>query len=88
MPSARLLITIEDNPVQLEVGYDYVRGNPGCRYLRNGDPGYPPEPDEFDVREISIITDTSTEPAPAWLHSLLARDDHFIERLAEKHYDD
>lgn len=87
MPSARLLITIEDNPVQLEVEYDYVRGTPptGPSYWDGGDPGYP---DEFEIRDIHVLTDKAVEPAPAWLQALLARDDHFIERLAEKHYDD
>ena len=82
----RLWITVEDNDVELSVEYDFVRGKPGCFYLRNGDPGYPPEPDEYDIRDIKIITEKTEEPAPAWLHNLLVNNDDFMDRLAEKHH--
>lgn len=32
--------------------YIYTPGLPGCNYLRNGDPGYPPEPAEVEIYSI------------------------------------
>ena len=81
----RLHITIEDHDVEVAVEYDFVRGAPatGPTYACGGEPGYG---DEFDVRDIKIITERTEEPAPAWLHVLLANDDNFIERIAEAHH--
>jgi len=43
----------------LEVGCDltveYTPGSPGVHTLRNGDPGYPPDPPEWDVTEVAIF---------------------------------
>ena len=40
---------------EVTVEYDYSPGRPGKMYLRNGDPGYPPEPALVDI--ISILWD-------------------------------
>ncbi|MDD5589190.1 MAG: hypothetical protein PHP92_04000 [Candidatus Nanoarchaeia archaeon] len=32
----------------------YTEGTPDVRYLPNGDPGYPGDPEEFDIHEIII----------------------------------
>lgn len=32
--------------------YTYSPGRPGCNYLPNGDPGYPPEPAEVEIYSI------------------------------------
>ena len=39
------------------VNYDYYPGRAGRMYLRNGDPGYPPEDAEADVTWVSFIKD-------------------------------
>jgi hypothetical protein len=38
----------------LTVEGDYSRGCPEVMYLHNGDPGYPKEPSEFDIRKIEL----------------------------------
>ncbi len=44
------------NGEEVETLYDIVvnvhPGSPGCFYLPNGDPGYPPEPPEMDILSI------------------------------------
>lgn len=32
--------------------YTYSPGRPGCNYLPNGDPGYPPEPAEVEIYSV------------------------------------
>lgn len=39
---------------ELVVTGNYSLGEPGRMYLPNGDPGYPPEPPEFEIYEITI----------------------------------
>lgn len=34
--------------VDLEITFEYRRGRPAVMYLRNGDPGYPADPDEIE----------------------------------------
>lgn len=43
--------------VELEmlVEFDYTPGRPGRNYMPNGDPGYPDEPAEFDVTDVTVI---------------------------------
>ncbi len=36
------------------IAYDYTRGYPGVHTLRNGDPGYPDEPAELDITDITV----------------------------------
>lgn len=36
-------------PVPVQVNFHYAPGSPGRHTLPNGDPGYPPEPDELDI---------------------------------------
>lgn len=31
------------------------RGDPGCMYMSNGDPGYPPEPAEFELDTVHVL---------------------------------
>jgi len=39
------------------------RGDPGCMYMRNGDPGYPPEAAEFELDSIHVLDDEGN-PVP------------------------
>jgi hypothetical protein len=65
-------ITIERNgrEIEVEVTGTYCPGRPECRYLRNGDPGYPAEPSEIvdlvaklpDGIEV-VLTERETEAA-------------------------
>jgi hypothetical protein len=46
-------IQISDN-VEIFVQYDYYKGCDGLWTLPNGDPGYPPEPDELEIVDIIL----------------------------------
>ena len=47
-------VTITYNGVEMEVTGEYYKGCRGRMYLRNGDPGYPDEPAEFEIESIKI----------------------------------
>jgi hypothetical protein len=34
------------------LGFFYQPGSPGRMYMPNGDPGYPPDPEEFEIQEV------------------------------------
>ena len=34
---------------EIEVQWEITPGDPGCMYQRNGDPGWPPEPDDVEI---------------------------------------
>lgn len=40
---------------EVEVQYTYSPGRPGKMYLRNGDPGYPPEPAEAEIIAVYLF---------------------------------
>lgn len=47
MPSMTLYIPFGDD--EAEIVGTFVPARKGCNYLRNGDPGYPPEPADFYI---------------------------------------
>lgn len=36
----------------IEVRFDYTPADPGVRTYPNGDPGYPPSPEEFNINSV------------------------------------
>lgn len=44
----------ETPTLRLKVSCTVRRGHPGCHTLPNGDPGYPPEPDELQMESILV----------------------------------
>jgi len=38
----------------LEVTGEYSAGSPAVAYLSNGDPGYPEEPEEFEIHKVIL----------------------------------
>lgn len=60
-------LTIDGNEVELRVGYVYYAGRPQVNYLRNGDPGYPAEPDEVEI--VHAIDATGTDRLAALTES-------------------
>ena len=42
---------------EVEVTGNYSPGSPAVLYLRNGDPGYPAEPPEFELEEMKLLCD-------------------------------
>jgi hypothetical protein len=47
---------------KLDLTYSYRPGSPGVRYLRNGDPGWPPEPAEIELERARLIFTDGLEP--------------------------
>lgn len=52
-------ITLGDNT--LSVDCHYTPGTPDVWYLRNGDPGYPGDPEEIEIERIRIGQEDVTE---------------------------
>lgn len=44
--------TIIWNNAELEVRFDFTPGDPGVHTYSNGDPGYPPSPEEFIINAV------------------------------------
>lgn len=53
---------INDDELEVEIEYDYTPGDPGCRTLRNGDPGWPPSPPEIEITNVWLHRKGSTKP--------------------------
>jgi hypothetical protein len=45
----KLKINIE---IEVDVEGRFTKGDPGCLYLSNGDPGHEPTPDEFEIHSV------------------------------------
>jgi len=45
----------------LTVTGNYSKGRPMCMYLRNGDPGYPEDPPEFEISKIELNGEEITD---------------------------
>jgi hypothetical protein len=39
---------------KLVICFDYTKGRPGRMYERNGDPGYPDDPEELDITDVQV----------------------------------
>jgi len=48
------IVTITFNGVEMEVEGEYYKGCRGRMYMRNGDPGYPDDPPEFNIESIKV----------------------------------
>jgi hypothetical protein len=42
--------------LDVDIDFTYLRGAPAVHTLRNGDPGYPADPDELDIHRITART--------------------------------
>lgn len=69
-----------DDPIFVQ--FNYLPSTPGRMYLSNGDPGYPPEPAEFDINAVFIgekeITDYDYDEV---YEALLEKESEIEERL-------
>ena len=45
-----------DDEYSFVVEYSYTHGSPGSMYNRHGDPGDPPEPDEYEIESAILST--------------------------------
>lgn len=57
--------TYNGHNYSLDIAFDYSPGYPGVNTLPNGDPGYPDEPDELEISDVSITPkDGAKMPLP------------------------
>ena len=47
-------VGLEDPKYELLVFFDYEKGDPGCMYQSNGDPGWPEEPDAVEITDAAV----------------------------------
>ncbi|TAJ89697.1 hypothetical protein [Reyranella sp.] len=64
--------------LEVEIAFDFTRGRPAAMYLRNGDPGYPADPDEVEFVSARLV-DREADPvmqkmAGEWAEEYLAGD--------------
>lgn len=64
--------------VTVNVRLNYTTGSPGKMYMRNGDPGYPPEPAEIEFLEATLDDDLDS------VVSVAMEDDDFYNRLVNE----
>lgn len=64
-----------------DVTYTFQKGDPGCMYQRNGDPGWPPEPPEIEIVEVRVQKDQ----VPAWFALAVEQSGSVWNWLADHH---
>lgn len=47
---------------KLEITYSFLKGSPAVRYQRNGDPGWPADPDEVELINVKLIDGDGLAP--------------------------
>ena len=72
---------IEGSEVIGSVTYRYKKGDPGCMYQRNGDPGWPPEPPEIEVLSAQV----NKNEVPDWFLRAL-QDSESMFMWLDKHH--
>ena len=55
-------IEVNEEPIEVQVEAEFIPGSPGRKYMANGDPGYPDEPDEINI--LSVIGADGIEYTP------------------------
>lgn len=68
----------------VDIAYDYSAGRPAVMYLRNGDPGYPEEPAELEVLQVSY--NGVVLPVDFWDNQVCL--DTIIDELSAYHSED
>lgn len=56
-----------EDDIEYDVTFEHRRGRPAVWTLRNGDPGYPAEPDEFEAIDIKPAAGTLSACEKAYL---------------------
>lgn len=73
--------SIKVGNVKLTAEGEYYKGDPGVHTLRNGDPGYPPSPAEFEIEKIFIDVPGAT---PIEITDLLEKFNEIINGETKK----
>ena len=55
-------IEVNEEPIEVQVEAEFIPGSPGRKYMANGDPGYPDDPDEINI--LSVIGADGIEYTP------------------------
>jgi hypothetical protein len=55
-------IEVNDEPIEVTIEAEFIPGMPGRRYMPNGDPGYPDEPDEINILSVLDSNGKSYQP--------------------------
>ncbi len=55
-------IEVNDEPIEVTIDAEFTPGQPGRKYMANGDPGYPDEPDEINILSVLDSNGKSYEP--------------------------
>ena len=55
-----------DDGLMLLLTFEYTPGYPEVRYLRNGDPGYPGQPDIVELIDVQFIGEDGKPMGEAW----------------------
>ena len=66
---------------EVEVKYQYSPGTPDVMYLPNGDPGYPGDPAELEILDVTLDGIRITQ----WLEGNDAFETTVFEEAAERH---
>lgn len=77
------IIYYED--LTFEIDVDYSPGDPGKMYMANGDPGWPPEPEEWDVTAVRLFNPDDKKAKPVDVTSVMTNTmmDFFNEEAKE-----
>jgi hypothetical protein len=59
--SSKETVEVNYRGLMLTVTGSYYKGRPMVMYLRNGDPGYPEEPPEFEIDKIELNGEDITD---------------------------
>ena len=71
---------------EVDVHYSYSAGRPAVMYLKNGDPGYPEEPAEIEVRAVVAGNGSIQIPSEWW--ETTACMETIIDMLSAYHSED
>lgn len=72
---------LEGADIECEVEYTLSKGSPAVMYQRNGDPGWPAEPPELEVLNVSV----SGQPVPIWAFKAIQESDRLYEYIVDNH---
>lgn len=76
MKTTHTIVAEYDDGQEIEITFELRPGRPAKMYLRNGDPGYPAEPDEIEFQSARIWNGRACTPAEeAWAADWLEKHD-------------
>lgn len=67
----------------VRIEYTITPGYPGRMYLSNGDPGYPPEPDEVEIDRVIIGWGKDQRDVTWLLADAISENDNIIAEIVE-----